>query len=101
MGFLFESEIIAASEKKCEIKITNETFQKPDTFYTHTLANQVWEIMQQHGTVEGMHEYGFQVISNCSPQKALSIYFKQLDHGTTCNNTTPVESCNGTLELVN
>ncbi len=35
LGFLFESEIILASEKKCEVKITKETFQEPDAFYTH------------------------------------------------------------------
>ena len=35
LGFLFESEIILVSEKKCEVKIIKETFQQPDTFYTH------------------------------------------------------------------
>ena len=35
LGYLFESEIILASEKKCEVKITKETFQEPDKFYTH------------------------------------------------------------------
>ena len=35
LGYLFESEIILASEKKCEIKITKESYQQPDSFYTH------------------------------------------------------------------
>jgi 16S rRNA (uracil1498-N3)-methyltransferase len=35
LGYLFESEIILASEKKCEVKITKETFQEPVAFYTH------------------------------------------------------------------
>ena len=35
LGYLFESVIIADSEKKCEVKITKETFQEPNSFYTH------------------------------------------------------------------
>ena len=35
LGYLFESEIIMASEKKCEVKIVEESFFKPSTFYTH------------------------------------------------------------------
>ena len=38
LGYLFESEIILASEKKCEVKITKETFQEPDKFYTHIVV---------------------------------------------------------------
>ena len=61
LGFLFESEIIAASEKKCEIKITNETFQKPDTFYTHiavapTKMNDRFEWFLEKATEIGIHE---------------------------------------------
>ena len=32
LGFLFESKIILASEKKCEVTISKETFQQPDSF---------------------------------------------------------------------
>ena len=35
LGYLFESVIIADLEKKCEVKITKETFQEPNSFYTH------------------------------------------------------------------
>lgn len=61
LGYLFESEIIAASEKKCEIKITNETFQKPDTFYTHiavapTKMNDRLEWFLEKATEIGIHE---------------------------------------------
>jgi 16S rRNA (uracil1498-N3)-methyltransferase len=61
LGFLFESEIVAASEKKCEIKITNETFQKPDTFYTHiavapTKMNDRLEWFLEKATEIGIHE---------------------------------------------
>ena len=35
LGYLFESEIVLASEKKCEVKIIKETFQESDKFYTH------------------------------------------------------------------
>lgn len=61
IGFLFESEIILASEKKCEVKITNETFQEPDKFYTHiavapTKMNDRLEWFLEKATEIGIHE---------------------------------------------
>jgi 16S rRNA (uracil1498-N3)-methyltransferase len=61
LGFLFESEIILASEKKCEVTITNETFQQPDTFYTHiavapTKMNDRLEWFLEKATEIGIHE---------------------------------------------
>jgi 16S rRNA (uracil1498-N3)-methyltransferase len=61
LGFLFESEIILASEKKCEVTITKETFQQPDTFYTHiavapTKMNDRLEWFLEKATEIGIHE---------------------------------------------
>ena len=61
MGFLFESKIILASEKKCEVTISSETFQQPDTFYTHiavapTKMNDRLEWFLEKATEIGMHE---------------------------------------------
>ena len=61
LGFLFESEIILASEKKCEVKITLETFQEPDLFYTHiavapTKMNDRLEWFLEKATEIGIHE---------------------------------------------
>ena len=61
LGFLFESEIILASEKKCEVKITKETFQEPDAFYTHiavapTKMNDRLEWFLEKATEIGIHE---------------------------------------------
>ena len=61
LGFLFESEIILASEKKCEVTITKETFQEPDTFYTHiavapTKMNDRLEWFLEKATEIGIHE---------------------------------------------
>lgn len=61
LGFLFESEIILASEKKCEVKITKETFQEPDNFYTHiavapTKMNDRLEWFLEKATEIGIHE---------------------------------------------
>ena len=61
LGFLFESEIIFASEKKCEVKIIKETFQQPDTFYTHiaiapTKMNDRLEWFLEKATEIGIHE---------------------------------------------
>ena len=61
LGFLFESEIILASEKKCEVKITKETFQQPDIFYTHiavapTKMNDRLEWFLEKATEIGIHE---------------------------------------------
>ena len=61
IGFLFESEIILASEKKCEVKITKETFQEPDKFYTHiavapTKMNDRLEWFLEKATEIGIHE---------------------------------------------
>jgi 16S rRNA (uracil1498-N3)-methyltransferase len=61
LGFLFESEIILASEKKCEITITKETFQQTDTFYTHiavapTKMNDRLEWFLEKATEIGIHE---------------------------------------------
>ena len=61
LGFLFESEIILASEKKCEVKITKETFQETDKFYTHiavapTKMNDRLEWFLEKATEIGIHE---------------------------------------------
>ena len=61
LGFLFESKIILASEKKCEVKITKETFQEPDKFYTHiavapTKMNDRMEWFLEKATEIGIHE---------------------------------------------
>lgn len=61
LGFLFESKIILASEKKCEVKITKETFQEPDNFYTHiavapTKMNDRLEWFLEKATEIGIHE---------------------------------------------
>jgi 16S rRNA (uracil1498-N3)-methyltransferase len=61
LGFLFESEIILASEKKCEVTISSETFQQPDTFYTHiavapTKMNDRLEWFLEKATEIGIHE---------------------------------------------
>lgn len=61
LGFLFESEIILASEKKCEVKITKETFKEADKFYTHivvapTKMNDRLEWFLEKATEIGIHE---------------------------------------------
>ena len=61
LGYLFESEIILASEKKCEVKIIRETFQEPDKFYTHiavapTKMNDRLEWFLEKATEIGIHE---------------------------------------------
>lgn len=61
LGFLFESKIILASEKKCEVKITKETFHEPDKFYTHivvapTKMNDRLEWFLEKATEIGIHE---------------------------------------------
>ena len=35
LGYFFESEIISASEKKCEIRITNVQFHEPTSYHIH------------------------------------------------------------------
>jgi len=61
LGYLFESEIITASEKKCEIKITKETFHEPTNFKTHiavapTKMNDRLEWFLEKATEIGIHE---------------------------------------------
>ena len=61
LGFLFESKIIVASEKKCEVKITKETFQEPSKFHTHiavapTKMNDRLEWFLEKATEIGIHE---------------------------------------------
>jgi 16S rRNA (uracil1498-N3)-methyltransferase len=61
LGFLFESEIILASEKKCEVTITKETFQQPDSFFIHiavapTKMNDRLEWFLEKATEIGIHE---------------------------------------------
>lgn len=60
-GFLFESVITLSSEKKCEVKITKETFQEPNSFYTHiavapTKMNDRMEWFLEKATEIGIHE---------------------------------------------
>ena len=61
LGFLFESEIIVASEKKCSVTITKNTFQQPDSYYTHiavapTKMNDRFEWFLEKATESGIHE---------------------------------------------
>ena len=61
LGYLFESIIEVASEKKCEVKIIKETFQQPDIFYTHiavapTKMNDRLEWFLEKATEIGIHE---------------------------------------------
>ena len=61
LGFLFESEIILASEKKSGVKIIKETCQKPHSFYTHiavapTKMNDRLEWFLEKATEIGIHE---------------------------------------------
>ncbi|MEY2739477.1 MAG: hypothetical protein RL259_1386, partial [Bacteroidota bacterium] len=61
LGYLFESEIIIASEKKCEVKITKESYKQPDSFYTHiavapTKMNDRMEWFLEKATEIGIHE---------------------------------------------
>lgn len=61
LGYLFESEIILASEKKCEVKIIKESYKQPDSFYTHiavapTKMNDRLEWFLEKATEIGIHE---------------------------------------------
>ena len=61
LGYLFESKITSDSEKKCEVKITKETFQEPNSFYTHiavapTKMNDRMEWFLEKATEIGIHE---------------------------------------------
>ena len=61
LGYLFESEVILSSEKKCEVKITKETFYQPNSFYTHiavapTKMNERIEWFLEKATEIGIHE---------------------------------------------
>jgi 16S rRNA (uracil1498-N3)-methyltransferase len=61
LGFLFESEIILASEKKCAVTIIKNTFQQPDSYYTHiavapTKMNDRFEWFLEKATEIGIHE---------------------------------------------
>lgn len=61
LGYLFESEILIASEKKCEVKITKESYKQPDSFYTHiavapTKMNDRMEWFLEKATEIGIHE---------------------------------------------
>jgi 16S rRNA (uracil1498-N3)-methyltransferase len=61
LGFLFTSEIISASEKKCEVKIITETFEKPVNYSIHiavapTKMNDRLEWFLEKATEIGLHE---------------------------------------------
>jgi 16S rRNA (uracil1498-N3)-methyltransferase len=61
LGYFFESEIIIASEKKCEVKITKESYKQPDSFYTHiavapTKMNDRMDWFLEKATEIGIHE---------------------------------------------
>lgn len=61
LGYLFTSEIISASEKKCEVRIISESFYKPTPFYTHiavapTKMNDRLEWFLEKATEIGIHE---------------------------------------------
>ena len=61
LGHLFISEIILGLEKKCEVKIIDEQFFKPSTFYTHiavapTKMHDRMEWFLEKATEIGIHE---------------------------------------------
>lgn len=61
LGYLFVSEIILGLEKKCEVKIVEESFFKPTTFYTHiaiapTKMHDRMEWFLEKATEIGIHE---------------------------------------------
>lgn len=61
LGFLFTSEIISASEKKCEVKIITETFEEPVNYSIHiavapTKMNDRLEWFLEKATEIGLHE---------------------------------------------
>lgn len=60
-GYLFTSEILFASEKKCEVKITKEKFFEPSGYYLHvavapTKMNDRYEWFLEKATEIGIHE---------------------------------------------
>ena len=61
LGYLFVSEIILGLEKKCEVKIVEESFFLPSTFYTHIAIapNKMQDRMEwflEKATEIGIHE---------------------------------------------
>jgi 16S rRNA (uracil1498-N3)-methyltransferase len=61
LGYLFESEIISASEKKCEIRIANVQFHEPTSYHIHiavapTKMNDRLEWFLEKATEIGIHE---------------------------------------------
>jgi 16S rRNA (uracil1498-N3)-methyltransferase len=61
LGYFFESEIIAASEKKCEIRIANVQFHEPTSYHIHiavapTKMNDRLEWFFEKATEIGIHE---------------------------------------------
>ncbi|UOK41654.1 MULTISPECIES: 16S rRNA (uracil(1498)-N(3))-methyltransferase [Flavobacterium] len=61
LGFLFITEIILASDKKCTVKINNIDNQKPTDFYLHlavapTKMNERFEWFLEKATEIGIHE---------------------------------------------
>jgi len=61
LGYLFESEIISASEKKCEIRIANVRFFEPTSYHIHiavapTKMNDRLEWFLEKATEIGIHE---------------------------------------------
>ena len=77
LGYLFESVIIADSEKKCEVKITKETFQEPNSFYTHiavapTKMNDRIEWFLEKATEIGIQEIS-PIICDHSERKVFKI----------------------------
>src|SRR5690554_867471 len=74
-GFLFEGEIITASEKKCELKITEHTFFEPSQYELHlavapTKMNDRYEWFLEKATEIGIHEIT-PVICNHSERKII------------------------------
>lgn len=61
LGFLFTTEIIFASEKKCTVKIIRSEFHQPTDFYLHlavapTKMNDRFEWFLEKATEIGVHE---------------------------------------------
>ena len=61
LGYFFESEIISAFEKKCEIRITNVQFHEPTSYHIHiavapTKMNDRLEWFLEKATEIGIHE---------------------------------------------
>lgn len=77
LGYFFESEIISAFEKKCEIRITNVQFHEPTSYHIHiavapTKMNDRLEWFLEKATEIGIHEIS-PIICDNSERKVYKI----------------------------